>query len=1311
MNRKLVMIFLYLVLATLLHTSQGAVIRETNYRWRIDMVLPDTVITGQEGNFTVEEIIPEIFSSLHTEKLSSDPQIIWQQFGPGMSGYCEIVEYHPTDPNCIMMSPDMYNSYGSWDNGNTWQTIRDCDGDGDDLKRLRDFAFSRSNPDYGIAIDARGSLWETKDRGRSWKENMAFNSRDNSWNKGVYSIVEVDPTDDNIIYICGGDFWNVKANRRTLDSPHSGDYTIWNGIAYGKIWQSTDKGKTWQLKNSSIDSNADIGRLWIHPGNSELLYASTSYGLYRSTNRGDSWENIGEGLPHNMLRDMAIHYDEKSKELTIYVVDQVFWEDDAKGGIRSTGGVFRSTDDGTSWTDLNSGLYLDFRMVSTFVVDYYYRQLAKWFGISESEARSRYPQRPEAVLQVFNRLLIDPANPSILYLGHNLRHDNSIYPGDLWMTEDGGRSWVSTARIGQNWNGVDKAFWSARGNPIDINMQFAHLREEVEEAAYPWTGCRALTVSSRGDVTGVFEQQTLQSLDKGRSWMQIDDIETSPGSGHWVGTGSSNLPGRQTIMDPRMPGRHHLLSGEHGIWKITNNGDKVWPGGAAVEQIEGQINGSGSATSIADIAIHPGDTNTIYALMFRQQHVGQVRKTTDGGATWENITPEGHPIRTPDGTLPNTDWNRRAHQYSLIIDKENPKNIYFCLPSWVLNDVGDHRWYITTQFGVHRSTDGGYNWTRQNNGIPSDIIDDEDYAVNTLCFDPEDSKTLYAAVMRSFHGNNSGGLYVSHDSADTWTKLDIPQEIVSVNHVHVDSLSGKIYIACGLPKGSIESGGVWMSGDRGLTWDKIFYMPLVFKVTTAPYDSTRIAVTVGPGTAVGSLNPGAYVSFDSGGSWKKANRGLGQPDRITDINFDLKDPELLWASLWGSGWYKGWIKNSVVAHAVNIVAQEGEVVVLDGSSSVGDNLKFTWVAPFGVALENPDRAVTGFTAPAVSKDTSLSFFLYVSDGVFTDSMKVNVYLRNREYLLGIQFTNVITGEPLEAVRVTVEGNNYLSDYTGRVYIELQDTGRYVSEVLADHFEEVEVSEIVVKGDTLLSCMLKPMVYNLRISVQEGTTGKLLEDAAVTLAGEELTTDSTGEVSFELEYGEYALKVNKRNFADFSGLVEMDSDKLLVAGMMRLQADVEFMILDGESGVRDARVEIGSESRYTDLAGMAKYNSLAVDSTYHFQVIKEGYKNHAGAFFLESDTLVEVLLKPVGTETYLHKGNVKVYPNPVRDKLFVSGLEGRSEITIIDVLGRTCRGVILYSTEATLDMSMLDTGMYLLTIDQGTGSSFLFKKLL
>lgn len=866
------------------------------------------------------------FKELQTRKISSDATVTWKQFGPGGSGYCDIVEYHPTDPNCVIMSPDLFNNYGSWDNGISWQSISDSDGTSLDIRRMRDIAFSHHDPDYGVSIDERGWLWTTRDRGHSWQRNFGFPA------KGVCSAVAIDPSDDQVMYVGSGNFWNVKWNRRTFDSPRrqvpklkaedrlfcdfnvplqSGyldaplalncefdpesysrtDYYQLSVTEYGKVWRTNDGGATWKLINQGLPTDLDVGKILFHPLNSKILYLATNYGLYQSKNQGESWVNIGKNLPHNMLRDLAIYLDEETQKPILIAIDQVFWQDNDKGSITSSGGVFKSSDDGENWQSLNNNLHLDLTKTSGYIVNSYYKAISQWYRIPVEETKKRFPKLPTKALQNFNRLLIDPSNPGRIYVGHNAVHDISFDTGDLWKTENGGKEWVISNRIGNEWQTVDQDFWQARGNPTDINMRFAHLQRQEMELPYGGrTGCRALTINSNGDLIAVFEQQTFQSTDHGNTWQQIDAVETGPDSGCWIGTGTSNLSHPRFYMHESLEGQHLLLSGEHGLWQICEGGEGKNQKIPAVRQVAGQTYDSGDPLSISSIAVHPKNPSTWFMQMYRQNYAGQVLKTVDKGKNWESIS---HPVK-----FPNVPSINRVRTHGLLIDEDNPNYMYFCVPS-LDKSMAKKQYPKFNEFGVYRSKDGGYTWNRVNKGLPAEGN------VTDICFDPKNHKNLYAALHRSTDASTKGGLYYSDDHGSSWEALPIPSEIKSLNDVHTNKQGDNIYIAGGLRHGKLGSGGVWVSRDKGKTWGKIFDMPNVLQVETAPYDPERIAVVVGENSEIDNLNPGIYVSFDSGNSWHKSNTGIGQPYWVVDIKFDLADPQVLWCGLFGSGWYKG----------------------------------------------------------------------------------------------------------------------------------------------------------------------------------------------------------------------------------------------------------------------------------------------------------------------------------------------------------------------------------------------------------------------
>src|SRR5215470_5483588 len=125
----------------------------------------------------------------------------------------------------------------------------------------------------------------------------------------------------------------------------------------------------------------------IDPQNSGTVYAATGAGLFQSGDSGASWSALKPGPPC-CVSTLVIDPQTPS---TIYAVTL-------------DGKVLKSTDEGTNWTPVNSGLPAD--------------------------AGGRY---------VITSLAIDPQNPTTIYAG--IYGGNALRGGGVFKTTDGGESW------------------------------------------------------------------------------------------------------------------------------------------------------------------------------------------------------------------------------------------------------------------------------------------------------------------------------------------------------------------------------------------------------------------------------------------------------------------------------------------------------------------------------------------------------------------------------------------------------------------------------------------------------------------------------------------------------------------------------------------------------------------------------------------------------------------------------------------------------------------------------------------------------
>ncbi|MFC3122756.1 VPS10 domain-containing protein [Agaribacter flavus] len=875
----------------------------------------------QAESSTIASSTQVYFEKLKSERVESDPIVKWQNIGPGMSGYNEELWTHPTNPDVMFIAPDMHVAYGTWDGGESWQSIQDHDELGQEMKRVIDIEFSQQDPNYAVALDWNGWIYESLDQGKSWHklselspsyEQYGVDPYDPlAFKKGWYdeqigmrlSDIAIDPNNDSIWYVGAGDYWNVKENHRSMKKPHGNTLSY---ADYGYILKSENKGRSWKKIDKDFPENLDVGEIIVNPKNSKHIVMLTNYGLMHSKDAGENWLTQAEGLPHNSPRDITYYFDESSGEHIFYLIEQTHYIPDGSS-IKSSGGIYSSADFGESWQNITGNLAFDLSQVNYPAEHWrYFRAIGHWLGIGSNKAKEQYPTLPKSILPVFNRIAVNPLDKNEIYVSYNKKHDRTFLPGEAWQSLDGGQTWKVVARHGKYWlSDQDKAYWDARENPSHANVEFSHVQAYMDAHAEK-EGNRLLEFNSKGEVFLSIAQQTHKSSDKGKTWQQIDDIETSPGSGIWIGRGNSDLPGRFMLLDTGIPKRRLLTSGEHGVWETVPMTILDNPQAVALKQIEGQAQVDGMY-SISTMAVHPDDPDTLYIMAWRQAHKGKLRRSTDGGKSWQNISTvmetssernsaDGKVIQGPPGMLPASN--------SLLIDPTNPNTLFFVNERDAFSEIyrAPRREPTKGGYGFMKSVDGGLNWKVSNTGFH------ENASLRRLAIDPENPNVIYAAA-----ADKNGGLYKTEDQGDTWQRIAIPDPIKSVNNIYIDKQSHELFISAGgFYDGAYEEGGAWRSKDGGETWQKFFSAPLVLQVETSPVNPKIILLTAGNQMRMDRqfMNPGLYLSLDDGSTWKKINTHLANSDKIIDAKPDPENPDLLWAAGWGSGWYVGYINGA-----------------------------------------------------------------------------------------------------------------------------------------------------------------------------------------------------------------------------------------------------------------------------------------------------------------------------------------------------------------------------------------------------------------
>jgi photosystem II stability/assembly factor-like uncharacterized protein len=184
---------------------------------------------------------------------------------------------------------------------------------------------------------APGALFRTDDGGASWQP--------------VRGILE-HPTRERWMPGAGG----MCCHSITLD--RSDAQRLYVGISAAGAFRTDDGGETWTPINRNVaadfmpdDPYPEVGqcvhKLLAHPAAPERLWQQNHCGVYRSDDRGETWERLdGNGLPSSFGFALALHPREPD---TAWVVP----EEGADNRVTSGGrlGVYRTRDGGETWEE------------------------------------------------------------------------------------------------------------------------------------------------------------------------------------------------------------------------------------------------------------------------------------------------------------------------------------------------------------------------------------------------------------------------------------------------------------------------------------------------------------------------------------------------------------------------------------------------------------------------------------------------------------------------------------------------------------------------------------------------------------------------------------------------------------------------------------------------------------------------------------------------------------------------------------------------------------------------------------------------
>ncbi len=192
-------------------------------------------------------------------------------------------------------------------------------GPGPMIGRVNGAAFDSNNPGTYYIASASGGAWKTTDGGNSWQPLS------DKWPTLFTTSVAVDPV-NSAVYVGTGD-----------------DY---DGPMPDGLMKSTDMGNTWTQEGGGVFGGNVVNHILIDPSNHNTIFVATGIpstgGLYRSADGGNTWTDV---IPNGVFLDVEAGIPNASGTRMMYA---------AAGDGAGNYGLYISSNDGLTWTLLNT---------------------------------------------------------------------------------------------------------------------------------------------------------------------------------------------------------------------------------------------------------------------------------------------------------------------------------------------------------------------------------------------------------------------------------------------------------------------------------------------------------------------------------------------------------------------------------------------------------------------------------------------------------------------------------------------------------------------------------------------------------------------------------------------------------------------------------------------------------------------------------------------------------------------------------------------------------------------------------------------
>jgi photosystem II stability/assembly factor-like uncharacterized protein len=600
---------------------------------------------------------------------------------------------------------------------------------------------------------ATGGILKTEDAGISWQQLF--------YDIPTISIgdIAIDPQNSDVLYVGTG-----EANSSSFSFLGSG---VYKSIDAGQSWSFSGLENTAYIGRMIVDhSNSDR----VFAAASGLLFSpNEDRGIYRSTDAGASWEQVLFITDTTAAIDLVQHPTDPD------ILYAGFWERTrgltTRRSFGLTTGIYRTTDGGDSWEELTNGLPNALQekgrvglSISVSNPDVLYAlydmpDMENWVYKTEDGGDNWFRVDNDYLYQMgsnfgwyFGQIRVHPEDEDIVFaMGQTIYRtsnsgafwveiDNSgvhvdhhamcfdLNSGRTYLGNDGGLYWSSN--LGGSWNKI---------NNLPITQFYAYdVSETNQDFQVGGTQDNNSIRTIGGETTqweavlggdGMYNRINQQNNDIAWAEYQYGNLYRSFNAQDnypdydYVSSSMQNDRKNWSAPLELVPGQNEIAYfGTHRVWKTTNNGIS-WSS-VSDDLTQGGSNYFHSLTCLAISTL-----NADYVMAGSAD--GRVHISLDAADSWEDIS-SGLPER----------WITDVY-----FDPQEEQTIYATVSGFRWDEALPH---------IFKSDDLGQSWTSISGNLP-------ELPVNQMEIDPDNNQKIIVGT--------DAGIYMTFNGGENWESI------------------------------------------------------------------------------------------------------------------------------------------------------------------------------------------------------------------------------------------------------------------------------------------------------------------------------------------------------------------------------------------------------------------------------------------------------------------------------------------------------------------------------------------------------------